>query len=185
MKDTPLTKEQLELLNKYLYVSTVTTDQAFRKYGMYVNYNELLSASYEGLIHAIQHAKEDQKGIKSYCFICAKGSIITYLRQRVGAKRTKKDGYIYPDYLSLDYVYERESDFYNYLSYDNNDLDTKIMIRSAIEKLPEKHKFIIDKVLQGYNMRQIGNELDCTKQYVHILYQSALKMLKEDLRSLI
>lgn len=75
------------------------------------------------------------------------------------------EGYVYSTCLSLDMENEDGQNLYDKHSYSIN-LDEAIYIEDIMEKLTERDRTVLNKLVSGYNMSEIAEQLNISRERV-------------------
>ena len=60
-----------------------------------------------------------------------------------------------------------------------NDLDTKIIVDQAIDKLPDKIGGVVKLKLIGYNAKEIGKMMGVSEEYVRIMFETGKRGMRK------
>jgi len=168
----PLTKEQSDMIVKYLYIAETQARIAHKKYFRILTFNELISSAYFGLIYAVTHYN-GTGCIEAYISIKCRFEIINDIRVMFNAKNVNGK-YISQPLISFDDMILEPH------SVDEN-IDDKIMLDEAINELPIKCLKVIRLSLKGYTLENIAEMNGYSKQYASLLIIKARKILKNKL----
>ncbi len=114
-----------------------------------------------------KHEFDDMKGVKSFLYVVVKNSCINTL------KKSNKN---------VDLIYLRELESESFLKKNIINQETFLIVRNAVNHLPNRQKQIIELSMQGLKNPEIASRLAISPLTVHTAKKNAYRKLREVLK---
>lgn len=146
----------------------------YKKFNCKVEYEDLQSISYIGLVKAAQ--KYDYKlgyAFSTYAYRTMKNEILTHYKKNLIQQDISLNKPIGQDIELQDVISDSD--------YETHNIDriiNKSIIRDGIDSLDDFHRRIVELYLLGYKRKEIAIKLNCDINVVNNEYANAIKILR-------